>query len=140
MPIYLWKFRWVRAWRWWQSVLFFGGWFCALIPLIVVVVGQLTGDSQARMDAKTVLVQVLNSSGSIVVVGPPVTVEPSGHSDGSTIDIPYQGEQLDYTIDFRTTTVLGAGAPCRVKLSLSTKAVGRREPPVFGSAVGQCFL
>ncbi|CAM3736817.1 hypothetical protein ACXYTP_19070 [Tsukamurella ocularis] len=138
-PIMVWKERWVAAWQWWKSVLFFVGFFCIAIPVVAGGADAILGDNHAKVDADGVVAQVLSARPSPVTRATAIVVQPSEHVAGSTLDVPYQGEGLDYLVDFAAVTGAGRAVQCRATLSLYREQAPRgRSAPVSARMKGGC--
>ncbi|CAM3260584.1 hypothetical protein [Tsukamurella hominis] len=139
VPIMVWKERWVTAWRWWKSVLFFAGFFCIGIPVVAGGAGAILGDNHAKVDADDVVAQVLSANPSPVTRATRVLVEPSENVAGSVLDVPYKGERLDYRVDVTGVARLGGAVRCRSTLSLRREDTPRgRSAPVSARMTGDC--
>ncbi|BDD83495.1 hypothetical protein TPB0596_32580 [Tsukamurella pulmonis] len=138
-PLIVWKERWVSAWRWWQSVLFFVGFFCIAIPVVAGGADAILGDNHAKVDADGVVAQVLSARPSSVTRATAIVVQPFEHLAGSTLDVPYQGEGIDYLVDFAAVSRAGSAVQCRATLSLYREQTPRgRSAPVFARLKGGC--
>lgn len=139
VPIMVWKERWRVAWRWWKSVLFFVGFLCIAIPVVAGGAGVIIGDTYAKADVDDVVAQVLSVHPYSVARATAIVVGPSENAAGSVLDVPYQGEGIDYWIDFTGVTRLGDVVPCRSTLSVRRDNAPRgKSAPVFARMVGAC--
>ncbi len=139
VPIWVWKDRWFRAWRWWKSVLFFVVWFCVVLPVGALVAGGIIGDTYAKTEADGVVAQVLAGSPAGVSNPTRVVVAPSDHAAGAVLDVPYQGDSIDYQVDFAGTAAAGRTVQCHVTVSLyRQKAPRGRAAPVLARMSGGC--
>ncbi len=139
VPILVWKERWVTTWRWWQSVLFFVGFFCIAIPVVGGGAGAIVGDNHAKIRADDVVAQVLSTRGISIARTMPVQVEPSEHAAGLVLDVPYRGESIVYRVGFAGVTGAGGAVRCRANLSLFREQTSRgRSAPVSARITGDC--
>ncbi|MGC5027193.1 hypothetical protein ACLQ3K_20805 [Tsukamurella sp. DT100] len=139
VPAMVWKERWVTAWRWWKSVLFFIGFFCIGIPVVAGGAGLIVGDTYAKADADDVVAQVLSANSSPVTRATRVLVEPSENVAGSVLDVPYKGERLDYRVEVTGVARLGGAVRCRSTLSLRRDDTSTgKSAPVSARVTGDC--
>ncbi|RPA57481.1 hypothetical protein EF294_18365 [Gordonia oryzae] len=125
-PLIVWRERWLHAWQWWQSALFFLGWFCVGIPAVAVSAGAATGDTYAKVAAQNVISHVALARSTPFVRVSAVIVSPSEHATGATLDVPYQGETFDYAVNFAGVTRFGDVLYCQAMVSLYREKAPRR--------------
>ena len=142
-PLYWWQLRRRELWRWWKSTLFILAWAAIMIVLVAGGVDRLAGDSHATVSATSAAEQVfgadVTAAESVPAIAPStITVEPSERADGTRLHVPYQGDQLDYRVEFDIAHH-GRPAQCRATLSLFRERTSRGSPERIAARItGVC--
>lgn len=133
-PVLWWKDVWAKKWRWWQSVLFFAA-TAVWIAIIGFGVGQLP-DTRVQANADQILAQLAATLPDDVSSVSAVTVDPTKYSTNTTLQIPYQGDRLDYTVEFTAATA--SDGPLRCLATVSIIRQHAPKGPVFAQLTGSC--